>query len=155
MPRPRHAAGRRGWLRRTGVDIEISTDPARLDIGLVHDFLSRSYWARGRPRALVERSIRHSMCFGAYAGRAQIAFARLITDRTVFAYLADVFVVPEWRGRGVAKQLLDAVFSDPELADVRVFRLSTRDAHGLYERYGFASFDPVKAMQLVVDELDP
>jgi GNAT superfamily N-acetyltransferase len=131
--------------------IEISTDPGRLDVSLVHDFISNSYWAKGRSREVVEQSIKHSLCFGVYENGKQIAFARLITDLAVFAYLADVFVVPDHRGRGVSRLLLDAIFGHPYLKDVRLFRLGTRDAHGLYAKYGFSTSDPAKKMELFLD----
>ena len=137
------------------MSIEISTDPNRIDVSLVHGFLSNSYWAKGRPREVVERSIEHSFCFGVYENGIQIAFARLITDRAVFAYLADVFVVPEHRGRGISRALLDAIFEHPDLKGIRLFRLSTRDAHGIYRKYGFASIvNPEKSMELFIDELE-
>jgi GNAT superfamily N-acetyltransferase len=119
-------------------EYEISCDPARIDVALVHEFLSGSYWAEGRSRETVERSIRNSLCFGVYTGGRQVAFARVITDRAVFAYLADVFVVPELRGRGIGKGLVQAVLAHPDLQTLRTFLLGTRDAHGLYERFGFA-----------------
>ena len=87
-------------------DYEISCDPERIDVTLVHEFLRSSYWAEGRSRETVERSIRNSLCFGVYADEQQIAFARVVTDRAVFAYLADVFVVPEFRRRGISKTLM-------------------------------------------------
>lgn len=118
-------------------EFEISCDPSRIDVSLVHDFLTQSYWAHGRSRDVVERSIRHSLCFGAYHAGRQIAFARVITDRAVFAYLADVFVVPAFRGRGVAKALIKAVLDHSDLQNLRVFMLGTRDAHGLYAKFGF------------------
>jgi len=137
------------------MSIEVSVDPSRIDVSLVHEFLSSSYWAKGRPRELVERSIEHSLCFGAYENGRQIAFARVITDRAVFAYLADVFVVPDHRGRGVAGLLLEAILGHPELEAIRVFRLSTRDAHGLYRKYGFTSMvNPEKSMELFIDALE-
>ena len=117
--------------------ISISTDPARLDVGLIYRFLSTSYWAQGRPREIVERSIRHSICFGAYDGERQVAFGRVITDRAVFAYLADIFVIPEYRGRGISKILVRAMLDHPDLSDVRVVMLRTRDAQGLYRQFGF------------------
>lgn len=117
--------------------LEISTDPARLDLELIHRILASSYWASGRTREVIERSIRHSLCFGGYADGRQIAFARAITDRAVFAYLADVFVVPEYRGRGIGKALVGQIVAHPDLAGLRVFLLRTRDAHGLYARFGF------------------
>ena len=115
----------------------MSTDPARLDVALIHDVLSATYWARGRSRDVVERTLRHSLCFGAYTAGRQIAFARAVTDRAVFAYLADVFVLPEFRGRGVARRLMQAVLAHPDLANIPVCLLRTRDAHGLYAQCGF------------------
>ena len=137
------------------MSIEISTDPSRIDVSFVHGFLSGSYWAKGRPREVVERSIKHSLCFGAYENGNQIAFARLITDRAVFAYLADVFVAPDHRGRGVARLLLDAIFEHPDLKGLRLFRLATKDAHGLYAKYGFTSMvNTEKSMELFLDALE-
>jgi GNAT superfamily N-acetyltransferase len=118
-------------------NIEISTDPRRLDISLIHEFLSTSYWAQGRPRGIVERSIENSLCFGVYMAGQQVAFARVISDRAVFAYLADVFVVPEFRGRGISKALIRAVLDHPDLQNLRLFLLSTQDAHGLSAQFGF------------------
>jgi len=118
-------------------EFEISTDPSRIDVGLVHDFLSHSYWAQGRTRAVVERSINNSLCFGVYRSTQQVAFARVITDRAVFAYLADVFVVPEFRRRGISNALVRAILDYPELEGLRVILLKTRDAHGLYSQFGF------------------
>ena len=118
-------------------EYEISTDPARLDIALVHGFLQNSYWASGRRRSVVERSIKNSLCFGAYQGGQQVAFARVVSDRAVFAYLMDVFVVPEFRGRGISKILVRAILDHPDLQNLRTFLLGTRDAHGLYAKLGF------------------
>jgi len=137
------------------MSIEISTDPSRIDVSLVHDFLSNSYWAKGRPREVVERSIAHSLCFGAYEGGNQVAFARLITDRAVFAYLADVFVVPDHRGRGIARLLLGAILEHPDIKGLRVIRLGTRDAHGLYAKFGFTSMvSTERSMELFLDALE-
>ena len=125
---------------------EISTDPARLDLDLIHRFLSSSYWADGRPRDVVERSIRHSLCFGVYAldprpaeleAGAQVAFGRVITDYATFGYLADVFVLPSHRGRGIATGLMRAVVAHPAVQELQVMLLRTRDAHGLYTQFGF------------------
>jgi GNAT superfamily N-acetyltransferase len=116
---------------------EISTDPSRLDVDLIHGFLTTSYWAEGRSRDTVERSLRHSLCFGVYSDGRQVAFGRVITDGAVFAYLADVFVIPAFRGRGIAKALVGAVLEHPDLQGVKVFLLRTRDAHGLYRQFGF------------------
>lgn len=119
-------------------DIEISTDHARLDIAAVHAFLSTSYWAAGRSREVIEHSIRHSLCFGAYDGNRLVGFGRVITDQAVFAYLADVFVIEEYRGRGIGRALVAAMMADPRVATVRQFFLRTRDAHGMYAPLGFA-----------------
>src|SRR5882724_6714159 len=116
---------------------EISTDRNHLDIAVIHDFLRSSYWAQGISRALVERSVQNSLCFGAYFGGQQVGFARVITDFAAFAYVADVFVVPEHRGRGVAKILMRAIVEHPELQGLRRLLLATRDAHGLYAQFGF------------------
>ena len=126
---------------------ELSTDSRRLDIALIHEFLSTSYWAAGRPRQVVERSIAHSICFGAYEDGRQIGFARVATDRAVFAYLMDVFVVPAHRGRGVGESLVRAVLAHPDLQGLKLIALRTRDAHGLYARFGFhALADPESLM---------
>ena len=116
---------------------EISTERSRLDVALIHDYLGSSYWAQGIPRAVVERSIQHSLCFGAYLDGRQTGFARVVTDYATFAYVADVFVVPEHRGRGISKLLLRAILEHPELQGLRRFLLATHDAHGLYAQFGF------------------
>ena len=118
----------------------IDCDPLRLDVGLVHRWLSEeSYWARGVPRAVLERALQHSLCFGAYRDGDQVGFARAVTDRATFAYLAAVFDLPEARGRGCARALMDAVVAHPDLQGLRRFALATRDAHALYARYGFTA----------------
>lgn len=115
----------------------ISTDKARLDIALIHDFLSRSsYWAEGRSIELVYKTIENSLCFGVYEGEAQVGFARVVTDYATFGWLCDVFVIESHRGRGLSKWLVDCVVHHPELRGLRTLMLATRDAHGLYERYG-------------------
>jgi N-acetylglutamate synthase-like GNAT family acetyltransferase len=116
----------------------ISTDPARLDLDLIHGYLTRSYWAAGIPRDLVERSLRQSLNFGVYEARKQMGFARVVTDLATFAYLADVFVLEPYRGRGLSKWLLETILAHPDLQDVRRWHLVTRDAQGLYARFGFA-----------------
>jgi GNAT superfamily N-acetyltransferase len=121
-------------------DVVISDDKTRLDIPLIHAFLSeRSYWAQGVPIEIVERSIRNSLCFGMFKAGRQIGFARVVTDFTTFAWLADVFIVEEVRGGGFGKKLVAAVVGHPELQQLRRFMLGTRDAHQLYEQFGFAS----------------
>jgi RimJ/RimL family protein N-acetyltransferase len=132
------------------LDIEISTDPARLDLAMVHEYLSQtSYWARGRPRETVERSLANSLCFGAYAGGRQIGFARVATDRAVFAYLMDVFVLPEHQGGGVATRLMEQVLAHPDLQGLRLFALRTRDAHDLYARFGFTLMADPESMMVI------
>lgn len=117
--------------------MEISTDRARLDMDLVCEFLTTSYWAKGRRRSVIERAIANSICFGAYEDGRLVAFARVVSDRAVFAYLMDVFVVPEERGRGIATALMRAVLAHPDLQNLRLFLLATRDAHAFYARLGF------------------
>lgn len=119
---------------------EIDTDRARLDRAMMHRWLGEeSYWARGIPREVLDRAIDHSLCFGAYVDGAQVGFARLVTDRATFAYLADVFVLPEHRGRGYSQRLMDAILAHPDLQGLRRMLLATSDAHGLYAKNGFAS----------------
>ncbi len=115
----------------------ISTDPARLDLDAIYAYLSRSYWAQGRPREMVARSLQHSLCFGLYAGEKQIGLIRVVSDLTLFAYLCDVYVLEEYRGQGLAKWLLRCVMDYPDLASIRFWSLRTRDAHGLYRQFGF------------------
>jgi GNAT superfamily N-acetyltransferase len=133
-------------------EYEISCDPNRIDVTLVHEFLRQSYWAKGRSRETVERSIRNSVCFGVYALGRQVGFARVITDRAVYAYVADVFVIPEFRGRGIGKGLVQAVLAHPELQTVQTFMLGTRDAHGLYVQFGF---EPIAEPQRLMSRRRP
>jgi len=123
-------------------ELLISDDRALLDRALIHAFLSeRSYWAKGVPRAVVDRSIDHSLCFGLYESGRQVGFARVVTDRTTFAWLADVFIVEEKRGRGWSKRLVAALLAHPDLQGLRRFMLGTRDAHGLYAQSGFHALE--------------
>ena len=120
--------------------LRVSTEAEELDVPLIHHFLSKNtYWAKDIPLALVQKSIAHSLCFGGFIGNDQVAFARVISDYTTFANLVDVFVLPEHRGRGYSKSLMDAVFAHPELQGLRRFTLATGDAHGLYSQYGFTA----------------
>lgn len=118
-------------------EYEISTEQSRLDVAMIHGFLQSSYWARNVPRSVVERSIQGSLCFGVFHGDQQVGFARVITDFATMAYLADVFVVPEHRGRGISKRLMRAILGHPKLQGLRRFFLATQDAHGLYAQFGF------------------
>jgi GNAT superfamily N-acetyltransferase len=122
--------------------ITISTDRARMDVDAIHRYLSEeSYWAKEIPRERVERSIANSLCVGAFDGDAQVGFMRVITDYATFAYLADVFVLPSHRGRGISKEIMSATMNHPELQGLRRWHLVTRDAHGLYAQFGFAALD--------------
>ena len=121
-------------------ELRISTARAEVDLDVVHGFLStQAYWCPGIPRAVVERALDHSLCFSAFLDGAQVGFARVVTDRATFAYLAGVFVLPAARRRGVSKAILAAVMAEPALASVRRFLLATSDAHGLYAAHGFTA----------------
>ena len=115
----------------------ISTDPARLDMDAVCDFLSRAYWAKGRPRAATERAFANSLVFGLYEGTRQIGMARVVSDFAIFAYLCDFFIHEDYRGRGAGQWMLQTIFAHPDLKDMRRWVLATNDAQGLYARYGF------------------
>jgi GNAT superfamily N-acetyltransferase len=116
----------------------VTTDPDRLDLDLVHEYLSRqSYWAAGIPREVIERAVGNSIPFAVCCGSSQIGFARVVTDRATFAWLADVFILPEHRGLGLARWLLETVLHHPDLQGLRYLLLATADAHGLYQRVGF------------------
>ncbi|MFB6454649.1 GNAT family N-acetyltransferase [Chitinophaga sp. Hz27] len=132
----------------------ISTDKDRLDIDVIHNWLSKeSYWAKDIPRDIVERAIAGSMCFGIYHGDALVGFGRLTTDKATFAYLMDVFVLKEWRGRGLSKMLMKAMLEHPELQGLRRWLLVTSDAHGLYSQFGFTPMpDPGKIMTLAMTD---
>ncbi|MEO8354671.1 MAG: GNAT family N-acetyltransferase [Chloroflexota bacterium] len=126
----------------------ISTDPARLDIDAICDFLARAYWANTRPRERTERAIRNSLVFGVYDGDKQIGVARVVSDYSVFAYLCDVFIQEDYRAHGLGKWLIQTIMEHPDLKDMRRWVLVTNDAHGLYKQYGFTSIeDPEHWMQ--------
>jgi GNAT superfamily N-acetyltransferase len=118
---------------------EISTDPARLDIDAMHAYLARSYWSPGIPIETVRRAARNSLCFGLYerAGGRQVGLTRVVTDHATFAYLCDVYVLEEHRGKGLSKWMMREVMAHPALTGARRAMLGTRDAHGLYARFGF------------------
>jgi GNAT superfamily N-acetyltransferase len=122
----------------------ISTDRTRLDLDAIHTYLSeRSYWARGRSRDQIVRAIDNSLPFGLYHGARQVGFARVVSDWATFAWLADVYVLPAHRGRGLGKALVEAVIEHPAVDGLPRVMLATADAHGLYERYGFTQLDGV------------
>lgn len=124
------------WERRRGA-FTVSTDAARFDLDVIHGYLARSYWAQGVPRDVVARSIEGALCFGVWADDRQVGFARVITDRATYAYLADVFVLEEQRGQGLGVFLMECVMAHPDLQGLRRWSLVTRDAHALYRRFGF------------------
>lgn len=130
-----------------------------LDVNVIHGFLCRSYWAGGIPIEIVQRSMEHSICFGVYLereqeSRVQVGFARVITDRATFAYLADVFVLEEHRGGGLSALLMRAVMTHPDVQNLRRFMLITRDAHGLYAKFGFnVSASPDRIMERTDPEI--
>lgn len=135
-------------------DYFISTDRSLLDLDVIHDFLSHCYWAEGIPRAVVARSLEHSLCFGLYcqppgAGAQQAGFARVISDFATFAYLGDVFILPEHRNRGLGKWLMESILQHPELQGLRRWSLVTRDAHRLYSELGFHALkSPERHMEI-------
>jgi N-acetylglutamate synthase-like GNAT family acetyltransferase len=116
---------------------EITCDNTRLDIGAIHRFLAQSYWSPGIPLATVERAIENSLCFGVLVDGRQIGFARVITDKATFAYLADVYILPEHRGEGLSLRLMERIVQHPDLQGLRRLLLATKDAHTLYEKFGF------------------
>jgi GNAT superfamily N-acetyltransferase len=130
----------------------ISTDPARLDIALIHEYLStESYWAAGRPFEIVRHSIENSLPFGVYKGCEQAGFARVVTDYATFAWLADVFVLPAFRGQGIGKWLIGVITGHPRLQGLRRWILATKDAHGLYAKFGFT---PLQAPERFMERLE-
>lgn len=131
---------------------EIDTDPGRIDVDVVHAYLTRSYWARGIPRGTVERSLPGSLVWGIYQGSVQAGFARVITDKATFAYLCDVFVLEEHQGRGLGPWLMATIMRHPDLQGLRRFVLATRDAHGLYEKVGFQR---LAAPERFMETVDP
>lgn len=132
--------------------LDISTDKTRLDLDVIHGFLTQAYWSRGIPRETVQRAIDGALCFGGYVdGVGQVAFARVITDGATFAYLADVFVLEDQRGKGYSKQLMQAIVAHPQLQGLRRFMLATFDAHGLYAQFGF---EPAARPDRLMEKLD-
>ncbi|WP_100613359.1 GNAT family N-acetyltransferase [Confluentibacter citreus] len=131
--------------------IEISTEKSKLQIEVIHEFLTNSYWAKGRTVDDVKKSIAHCFCFGVYLENKQIGFARIATDYTVFAYIMDVFILPEHRGNGYSKQLMKAINEETQLKSCKVWMLKTRDAHGLYKQFGYTELGhPEKVMERIL-----
>jgi GNAT superfamily N-acetyltransferase len=135
-------------------NIVVTTDRSRLDLDMIHGFLTTSYWAWGIPREMVARSMESSLCFGAFDEGRQVGFARVISDRATFAYICDVFALESHRGNGVGKRLMAAIMSHPELQGLRRWTLFTRGAHGLYRQFGFGSPGHPERLMEAVDS-DP
>ncbi|RED47654.1 GNAT family N-acetyltransferase [Aestuariispira insulae] len=131
----------------------VSDDPARLDVAVMHGYLASSYWYRGLAEATAARAAKHSLSFGLYdPNGAQIGFARMVTDRTTFAYLADVFILEQAQGQGLGTFLMEALMTHPDLQGLKRHMLVTRDAHGLYEKFGFVAVEPEDAPRIMVKE---
>ena len=132
----------------------ISTDRSKLDIDVIQGSLARSYWAQGIPRETVAHSIENSLCFGVYNDGAQVGFARVVSDFATYAYIADVFILEPYRGRGLAKELMATIMAHPKLQGLRRWSLGTRDAHGLYAQFGFtAPENPSRWMEIANPEV--
>ena len=131
--------------------IEISTDKRKLQLEVIHQFLTNSYWAKGRTIDEVRQTIEYCLCFGVYFEDEQIGFARILSDYTVFAYIMDVFILPDYRGKGYSKQLMKAISEEPKLQPCKVWMLKTLDAHGLYKQFGFTELKlPEKVMERIL-----
>ena len=131
----------------------VSTDRQKLDRDAIHRFLAESYWARGIPRDVVDRSIENSVCFGLYTEEKMIGFARVISDAATFGYLSDVFVLPSHRGRGLATWFMEVVMGHPDFRGIRRWMLATADAHGLYRKVGFTELSrPERIMEKLLPE---
>ncbi len=135
--------------------IQTSTDKTRLDIDLIHDYLSKeSYWAIGRDIEIVKRSIENSLCFGLYMGDKQIGFARVVTDYAVFAWIMDVFILKDYRGNGFGKQLMNAIMTHEKLQNLQRWGLGTEDAHGLYKQFGFSPLSKPQNMMEIKRKIE-
>lgn len=132
----------------------ISTDKTKLDIKVIHGFLSKSYWAKNRSLKTTKKTIKNSLCFGLYYKNRQVGYARVITDYATYAYLADVFIIEEFRGRGLSKWLMEVILNYEEIQDLRRWFLATSDAHKLYEKFGFTALkEPFKFMEMFRKDL--
>ncbi|HKD64188.1 MAG TPA: GNAT family N-acetyltransferase [Candidatus Acidoferrales bacterium] len=128
----------------------VVTDPSKLDVVAIHRYLTRAYWSEGIPQHIVEKALANSLCFGLFQGTQQIGLARVVTDRATYAYLCDVYVLEEFRGKGLGVWLMKCVTSHPDLQGLRRFSLATRDAHGLYEKFGFAALKKPQSLMEIV-----
>jgi GNAT superfamily N-acetyltransferase len=133
---------------------EVTSDVARLDVRAIHAFLATSYWSPGVPLSVVQRAVDNSVCFGVLCDGEQVAFARVVTDKATFGYLADVYVLEAHRGRGLSHKMLEAIKAHPDLQGLRRMLLATRDAHGLYRQYGFRPLAaPDRLMEIHVPDV--
>jgi N-acetylglutamate synthase-like GNAT family acetyltransferase len=151
MPRTSHLEEARDY--RKG-EFLLSTDRARLDLDVIYGFLTKSYWAKGIPRAIVARSIENSLCFAVYTQGKQVGFARVISDFATYAYIGDVFVLEPYRGQGLGKWMMECIMQHPRLQGLRRWSLVTSDAHGLYAGFGFTTLqNPERYMELLDSEV--
>lgn len=135
-------------------EFTITTDPSKLDVRAIHAYLTRSYWSEGIPQPIIERALANSLCFGLLHGETQIGLARVVTDRATYAYLCDVYVLEGFRGKGLGVWLMECVMNHPDLRALRRFSLATRDAHGLYRKFGFLELKkPESQMEIVNHEI--
>lgn len=139
-------------MQWTKAEFTVTTNPEDQDLDVIHGFLSQSYWAKGIPRETVARSLKGALCFALLHNGKQIGFARVISDSATIAYLGDVFVLPEYRGRGLAGWLLECITAHPQLQGLRRWILATSDAHGLYEKFGFTA---LKRPEIFMERHDP
>ena len=133
--------------------ITVSTDKNKLDVSFIQNFLKDIYWAAGRTTEEVQITIDSSFCFGIYLNDKQIGFARVVTDYVVFAYLMDVFIVEEHRGKGFSSVLIENMLNEPQLQKIKIWRLATSDAHFLYEKFGFKALKNPEKMMEKIDNL--
>ncbi|WP_339754280.1 GNAT family N-acetyltransferase [uncultured Winogradskyella sp.] len=132
--------------------IEISTDKSKLQVEVIHQFLTETYWAKGRTLEEVKISIEHCFCFGVFLDKKQIGFARIVSDYVVFAYIMDVFILPEYRGKGYSKQLMKAINEAPQIQSCKIWMLKTADAHNLYKQFGYTELKhPEKVMERLLE----
>jgi GNAT superfamily N-acetyltransferase len=135
-------------------EFTVSSDLSRMDMNVVHGYLSRAYWCEGLPRETLERAMRNSLCFGLFEGEQQVGFARVVSDRTTFAYVCDVFVLQSHQGRGLGTWLMQCVVRHPELQGLRRWHLTTRDAHSLYRKLGFTLLSkPERHMEIFTPDM--
>jgi N-acetylglutamate synthase-like GNAT family acetyltransferase len=130
-------------------ELFITTDKSKLNLNLIHKFLRTAYWSKGRSAEIINKSIKNSLCFGVYNKNEQLGFARVVTDYSIFAYMADVFILEDYRDMGIGKRLIQTILGYPELKDVKRWMLATTDAHKFYSQFGFKGLEhPEKVMEL-------